>query len=342
MTQLSTLARMVALLVALALATGLGAPASAQDQINPTELSVNEAALLQALGEDGEIKGRVTIPDERAAGLIKPGGREWRQTHNETVFSVVVWSSLIMLALLAVFYLIRGRIRLHRGFSGRKVRRFNAIERFAHWLIAVPFILLALTGLNLVVGRYVVQPLVGPYAFGEITQFGKLSHNFLAWPFMLGLVIVFALWIKDNIPSKLDANWLKHGGGMMSKNGVHPPARRFNAGQKLVFWAVVLGGGALSATGVFLVFPALLGAPETWQLVQVIHGLTAGVMGAVILGHIYIGTLGMEGAFTAMGSGEVDANWAREHHSLWAEEKLGTAPARDGAPRGTGGIAPAE
>lgn len=341
MMQIMRLTRMGAIAGLLALTAMLAIPAGAQQQINPTELSVQEDALLEALGRDETVSGRVTIPNEGAADLIKPGGRDWSAFHNSVVSTIVVWAPIVMAVLLALFFLVRGRIRVEHGMSGRRILRFNGIERFAHWLVAVPFILLALTGLNLVVGRYVVLPLVGPDAFGAITQFGKLSHNFLAWPFMLGVVIIFLLWIKDNIPSKLDVNWLKQGGGMLRK-GQHPPARRFNAGQKIIFWAVVIGGGILSLTGFYLMFPGQLDAPSTWQFTQVVHGLAAGIMFAVILGHIYIGTLGMEGAFDAMGRGDVDANWAREHHSLWADAKLAKEGARSGSAVKPGNVAPAE
>jgi formate dehydrogenase subunit gamma len=159
---------------------------------------------------------------------------------------------------------------------------------------------LALTGLNLLFGRAVVLPVVGESAFGTLSAWGKIAHNYVAWPYMIALAIVFVVWVLHNLPNRHDVEWIKQGGGLLKK-GVHPPAKKFNAGQKLMFWAVVLGGAALSFTGVMLLFPELAGSSATWQLYQVIHAIVAGVLVAVILGHIYIGTLGMEGAFDAMG-----------------------------------------
>ncbi len=319
----------------------LAAPGvNAQETVNPTELSVQEQTLLDALGGGEAVTGRVSIPDAPAADLIKPGGRDWSRLRSETLYAVTVWSLLGMLALLAVFFLIRGRVRIEAGRSGRTVQRFNGLERFAHWLTAVPFVVLALTGINMVVGRHLILPLVGAETFGALSQYAKIAHNFLAWPFMVGVALIFLLWVKDNIPSRLDGKWFAQGGGMLRK-GLHPPARRFNAGQKLIFWAVVAGGVGLSVTGIFLLFPALAGTAANWQLAQVAHGLVAAFLGVVILGHIYIGTLGMEGAFDAMGSGEVDLNWAREHHSLWVEEETARAQAAGPAPA-KGRIAPAE
>lgn len=328
-------------LAALSLVLVLGfAAQQAEAQVNPTELSVQEEALMQALQSGETVSGRVSIPNQRAADLIKPGGRDWSETHQGTMYSISVWSIVGMLALLVVFYLARGRIRIESGFAGRTIQRFNSVERFAHWLTAVTFVLLALTGLNLVIGRHVLLPLIGEGAFGTLTAWGKLGHNYLAWPFMLGVVLVLLVWVKDNLPSRVDGQWLKAGGGLLKK-GVHPPARKFNAGQKLIFWSVVVGGAILSWTGVMLIYPDLTGSSAQWQFAQTVHGIAAAVMTAIILAHIYIGSVGMEGAFDAMGSGEVDLNWAKEHHSLWVQEKLG-AKAAGGAQTGGRPVQPAE
>jgi formate dehydrogenase subunit gamma len=323
---------------ALALAVGmLAAPvAQAQQQINPTASAVQEDQLLQALGAQGTISGRVSIPNQDAAGLIKPGGQDWRATHGGTLFWLTAGSAVGMIALLAVFYMVRGRIRIESGWSGVKILRFNGLERFAHWMTATCFIILALTGLNLVVGRYVLMPLIGPEAFAWLTQMGKLGHNYLAWPFMVGVALMFLIWVKDNIPGKYDGAWLAAGGGLMGDSP--PPAPRFNAGQKIIFWSVVLGGAALSVTGVLLLFPELAGGYAEWQQAQVIHGIVAAVLAAIMIAHIYIGSVGMEGAFDAMGSGEVDLSWAREHHSVWVDDmrKAGKAgPAPTGRPAAT-------
>jgi formate dehydrogenase subunit gamma len=311
--------------VAAAALLALAAPAGAQ-QVNPTELSVQEEAVMNALQRGEVVDGRVSIPNPRAGDLIKPGGRDWQEFHSSTMYPLSVWSLIGMLALLALFFVVRGRIRIEAGASGRRILRFNGLERFAHWLTAVTFIVLAITGLNLVVGQYLLLPLIGEGAFGSLSAWGKLAHNYLAWPFMLGVLLILLLWVKDNIPSRVDGQWLAQGGGLFKK-GVHPPARKFNAGQKLIFWSVVIGGAILSWTGVILIFPELASSSASWQLMQVLHGITAAVMTAIILAHIYIGSVGMEGAYDAMGSGEVDLNWAKEHHALWVEEKLGPGAA---------------
>ncbi len=296
-------------------------------QVNPTASSVQEEALMRALQSGQTVTGRITIPDASASVLIDPGGRDWAVLHSGTLQWLSIIAVVGTVLLLALFYLMRGRIRIDSGFSGRKILRFNAIERFAHWLLALTFIVLALTGLNLILGRSVLLPIVGEGAFGTLTAWGKVAHNYLAWPFMAALVLVFVLWVVHNIPGRVDWEWIRQGGGLFSK-GIHPPARKFNAGQKLIFWSVIIGGALMSWTGIMLLFPGEVGTAADWQFYQVIHAVVAAVMSALILAHIYIGSIGMEGAFDAMGSGEVDENWAKEHHSLWVEEVKGrSAPA---------------
>jgi formate dehydrogenase subunit gamma len=218
-----------------------------------------------------------------------------------------------------LFYSIRGRIMIDSGPSGRTILRFNGFERFVHWLTASCFIVLALSGLNVSFGKYLLLPLLGAEAFSAMSQLAKYAHNFLAFPFIIGLVFMFLVWVKDNIPEGGDLDWLKAGGGLMSK-GHHPPAKKFNAGQKVIFWVVIGGGTVLSITGLMLLFPFSGTVIADLQLGQTIHGILSGLIVAVMMAHIYIGSVGMEGALDAMNSGEVDLNWAREHHSLWVEE----------------------
>lgn len=319
---------------ALALSLGLllAAAPVAQAQVNPTASAVTEDALFDRLGADNPaVAGRVSIVDPNAGYLIKPENRSWAALQGSTLHTISLVLIVGTILLLTAFFLFRGRIRVEKGFSGRTILRFTAIERFAHWTLAFTFIILALTGLNLVIGRSVILPLVGEATFGTMTAWGKLAHNFLAWPFMVALALITIFWVAHNIPHKTDLQWIKQGGGLFKK-GAHVPARKFNAGQKVIFWAVVIGGAALSFTGYMLLFPAQAGSFADWQFYQTIHALTAGILTAVIVAHIYIGTLGMEGAFDAMGSGRVDENWAEEHHSLWVEEVKAAQGAQTTAP----------
>jgi formate dehydrogenase subunit gamma len=178
---------------------------------------------------------------------------------------------------------------------------------------------LALSGLNITFGKDLLLPLIGPEAFTGWAQWAKYAHNYLSFPFTIGVVLILLMWIGGNIPNRTDVEWLKEGGGIVGHG--HPPAKRFNAGQKLIYWIVVLGGGAVAITGYLLMFPFWGTSMVGMQTAAVVHGVVGVLFVAAMLGHIYIGTIGMEGAFEAMGTGTVDENWAKQHHSLWLEEE---------------------
>jgi formate dehydrogenase subunit gamma len=239
------------------------------------------------------------------------------------------------LAALAAGYFALGRLRISDGRSGRKVLRFRAFERFAHWLTAGSFVVLGISGLNITFGKRLLLPLIGPDAFSAFSQWAKYAHNFMSFPFVLGLALIVAIFIKDNIPDKTDIQWFKQGGGFIKSK--HAPARRFNAGEKLVFWGALGVGVLVAVSGYLLLFPFYVTNIFGMQIAQGVHAVIAILFIALILGHIYIGTLGMEGAFEAMWTGEVDYNWAKEHHDLWLEEQLakGRAGPRQKLPSAT-------
>lgn len=309
----------LAFLCALAVAVPAFAQARNPDgSVNPNASAVNEEQLLQQLRQ---IDGRVTIPARQEGVLIRPANQDWRHFHEVTLRWIAAIAILGMLAVLVIFYLMRGMVKLQSGRSGRTIVRFNGFERFVHWLTAVCFIVLAITGLNITFGRPLLMPLMSPEAFTAWSQWAKYAHNFVSFPFTIGVVVMFLIWIGGNIPNRVDVQWIKRGGGIVGDD--HPPAYRFNAGQKMIYWIVVLGGAATAISGYILMFPfygdLTVGGMQT---AQVVHSVVSVLFVAAMLGHIYIGTIGMEGAFEAMGSGEVDENWAREHHSLWLDEEL--------------------
>ena len=182
------------------------------------------------------------------------------------------------------------------------------------------------TGPNITFGKVLLRPLIGPEAFSDFSQYAKYVHNYVSFSFVFGLAIIIAMWMKDNLPEKADVEWFRQGGGFVKSR--HAPARRFNAGEKLVYWFALGGGVAVAVSGYLLLFPFYVTNIFGMQIAQVVHSIVALLFVALILGHIYIGTLGMEGAFEAMGTGEVDANWAKEHHDLWFEDQLAKGQAK--------------
>jgi formate dehydrogenase subunit gamma len=290
------------------------APDGAPD---PTASVTSERTLLKQVPR---IEGRIDIPDTKAGVLIQPDGRTWDYFHEVLLH----WSGAIVLlgtiVLLGVAYLIIGRIRIAAGRSGRKVLRFKAFERFSHWLTAVSFVVLGLTGLNVTFGKRLLLPVIGPEAFSSVSQAAKYVHNFTSVAFVVGLVLITVIFFRGNLPEKVDIEWIKQGGGFIKSK--HAPAGRFNLGEKLVYWLSLVAGVAVSVSGFLLLFPFYGTTIAEMQLAQVVHAIVAVLFIAVILAHIYIGTLGMEGAFEAMATGEVDLNWAKEHHDLWLAQQL--------------------
>ena len=296
--------------------------------------------------------------------LIQDRGMWWWQVREGPL---IFWGGILLLgtiAALALFYLIKGRVRIDGTKTGRVMLRFTSIERFSHWLLAGSFIVLAITGLLTLMGRKFLIPTFGHEAFALVATGSKWIHNNISWAFMIALVLIFVQWVWSNLPDKTDVNWILKGGGLLTKG--HPPAKKFNAGQKLIFWSVIVFGASISASGLALLFPFELqmfaptfekinavGVPGWFgfdplptalspqaemQYSQLWHAIVGFVLMAIIIAHIYIGSIGMEGAWDAMGKGWVEEQWAREHHSIWAEKKLkkgDVAPKKSGASSAT-------
>jgi formate dehydrogenase subunit gamma len=309
----------VAIVAAVFICLNSSASLVVAQQASPTDPNANAVHEQQLLQEFGRVHGLGSIPDVKSYTIEQPMGRTWRAFHEVWLHWIGDIAVLGMIVLLVVFYLIRGRVKIESGRSGVNVARFSGFERFVHWMTATCFIILALSGLNITFGKETLLPLIGPDAFSAWSRAAKYAHDFLSFPFTLGIMLIFVMWLRGNLPNRVDVEWIKRGGGIVGHD--HPPAYRFNAGQKGVFWMVVLAGTAMAVSGYLLIFPFYVTAIFGMQIAQMTHGIIAVLFVAGILAHIYIGTIGMEGAFEAMGEGTVDRNWAKEHHSLWLEEE---------------------
>ncbi|MFZ0989990.1 MAG: formate dehydrogenase subunit gamma [Xanthobacteraceae bacterium] len=315
MTYLAARARFIFAAAMVGCLVAFAAPALAQQAgapIDPQADVVNEQTLLR---EFPRIQGDINQLDQRARVLIQPAGRTWDYFHQVVLRWIGAIAIIGTLAVLAAAYFFVGRLRIAAGRSGRKILRFKPFERLAHWLTAISFVVLGITGLNITFGKAMLLPLIGPDAFSAFSQYAKYTHNFVSFAFVLGLAVIVAIFIKDNIPDKTDLEWFKQGGGFVKSK--HAPARRFNAGEKLVFWGALGAGVLVAVSGYLLLFPFYVTNIFGMQIAQGLHAVIAMLFIALILGHIYIGTLGMEGAFEAMWTGEVDYSWAKEHHDLW-------------------------
>jgi formate dehydrogenase subunit gamma len=334
MAVLVTHLRMIAQAVILACIVMVATPAGAQ-QINPTAESVTEE---QLLNDNKRIIGECSLPDRKTCTLEQPRGQDWRYYYQTVLRLLGGLAILCMIALVIVFYLVRGPVRMEHGRAGRVMRRFSAFERFVHWMATTCFIILALSGLNITFGKTLILPLVGPEAFATLAIWGKYAHHYLSFPFTLSVVMIFLMWIAWNLPTRYDIQWIREGGGF---GKLHPPADLFNAGQKSIYWVVVLGGALVAASGYLLMFPFFFTGIVGMQLAQWVHVGVALLYIAAMVFHIYMGTVGEEGAFEGMWDGTVDENWAKQHHSIWYDREVskGNMPA---VPPPEGKVQPAE
>jgi formate dehydrogenase subunit gamma len=320
MAMVYTRIRLIVVAMALVMLAAAAAPVAAQQpsSVDPNAAAVKEQQLLQQLHR---VQGLGSIPDTKSYVIEQPDGRVWRLVHEVYLHWLGAIVILGVIALLVLFYFVRGAIAIEGGRSGRTMTRFNSFERFTHWVVAVSFVILGLTGLNITFGKDLLLPIIGPDAFSSWSLMAKYAHDYSSFPFVIGVFVLFLLWVRENAFKAVDFKWFLQGGGMVGRK--HPPAWKFNGGQKLLFWLVVLATIGVAASGFLLLFPFYLTNIFGQQIAQVVHAAIAIVFVGLIIAHIYIGTLGMEGGFEAMGTGEVDLNWAKQHHALWVEQELG-------------------
>ncbi|TAG05501.1 MAG: formate dehydrogenase subunit gamma [Betaproteobacteria bacterium] len=275
----------------------------------------------------GATSGYTSIPGPEAGVLIQDGGQTWRALKNGTVSVYGGWALVAMMLVIGGFYAWKGTIQLHESPTGRMVERFTLLERMAHWSTAISFSVLAISGLILAFGKNILIPVFGFHLFSWLATIAKTLHNFIGPLFIISCVITFVVFLRDNWPKAVDFKWVASFGGLLS--GKHVPSEKFNAGEKIWFWGgLMVLGIVVGASGLVLNFPNFGQTRATMQLASLIHlgGSILFMVGA--LGHIYMGTLGMAGAFNAMKTGSVDEAWAKEHHEIWLNDiKAGKIPA---------------
>lgn len=341
---LSRFAAAFVFIAVMAYGAGVGLTGSL-DLAQPAAAQTQGAVPGQALGNtsDAELwrqlrRGeafKLSHPSLGTAVLNQSQGESWRALRNGPLST---WGGYLLgLAVVAIvaFFLLRGRVLIENP-TGRMVERFTMSERMAHWAVAILFVLLGVTGLIILYGKYVLVPVIGAEAFAIIASASLQAHNLVGPLFGLALLAMLFIYVKDNIPNVRDLVWIVRG-GILFRHGV--PSGKYNIGEKTWFWIAIIGGALITASGLFLVMPGILeGTRETQQLANLVHGGAAVVCIAAAIGHVYLGTVGVEGAFDGMVTGEVDESWAFEHHSDWAEDVTGTNRSDETMPHG----APAE
>ena len=312
----------------------------------------NNAPFWRGVRESGYQSGISNLPGAEKGVLIQPfvqypgslvtnAGEAWRQVRNNWVVPYGGALFIITLVAIALFYFTLGPIGGHERHTGRTIERFTYFERAAHWSNAIAFVVLAVSGLTMAFGKFILMPVVGHTLFGWLTYALKTAHNFFGPLFAVSLVIVFFTFVRDNVPSPADWQWIKRGGGLFG--GTEPPSPRFNAGEKIVFWGGVFFLGVIVvASGLVLdqLLPGLAYMRGDMQIAHMVHAIGAVFMMCLFAGHIYIGTLGMKGAYAAMKTGQVDEGWAEEHHAIWYDDiRSGKVPAQRSASTAPGAAA---
>jgi formate dehydrogenase subunit gamma len=274
-------------------------------------------------------EGYTSVQGRETGVLVQSAGETWRQIRNGPVTFYGGWLVVIVLLILAAIYFALGPVKLHAKPTGRTIERFTLAERWAHWVMGISFVVLAVSGLILLFGKHVLPPVIGYTLFAWLTALAKNLHNFVAPLFTVSLLIFIIMFIKDNLPKAHDFSWFAKAPGFFA--GKHIPSGRFNGGEKVWFWGgVVVLSIALVASGAVLLFPNFDQVRSTMQQASVIHMVSAVLVIAASLGHIYLGTLGVEGAYQGMRTGYVDEVWAKEHHEYWYNDVKGGAKSAPG------------
>jgi len=289
----------------------------AEQNIPPPPPGIDLLREVQARKAAAPVAGITQVAGMDSGQLINPFGDQWRKFRMEKLLPYGGYLLGGMLLFIAFFYFTRGRVRIQAGPSDKVLYRYSVYERMIHWFLASLFIFQALTGFLLLFGRPLLIPLIGKEAFSVLATASKEGHNLFGPLFLLALTLIFIQFVRRNIYQKGDLSWLLRGGGIIGKK--HVPSNFFNMGEKSMFWLLVFVGGTIGLSGLLLIFPTLGQTRAFMELSHAAHGITAVLMTAVLIGHAYIGSIGMEGALDSMKTGYCDLHWAREHHDWWAQ-----------------------
>jgi formate dehydrogenase subunit gamma len=281
------------------------------------DVQSGQKAYTSTKGQETEI---LVQPAMRLPGTpTTTAGEAWRLFRNNLITPIGGWLFAAVLAVIGVFYWLKGPVKVHGQPTGRLIQRFTPFERYAHWVVGISFVILGVTGLIILLGKYVLLPVIGYTLFAWLTSLSKNLHNFVGPIFVLSLVVFILTYLKDNLPKSYDLGWFASAGGMFG--GKHVASGKFNAGEKTWFWVgVVVLSLIVSITGLILNFPNFDQVRSVMIQANILHAIAGIAVMILAVGHIYMGTIGVEGAYGSMRYGYVDEAWAKEHHQLWYED----------------------
>jgi len=324
------------LAVFLSLAASIGLAQQPQDRVQAQQQRQvtqpgNNAPVWRDVRKEGE-EHYTTVRGREAGVLVQSAGETWRQIRNGPITFYGGWLVIAVLLIIAALYGAKGPVKLHERPSGRLVHRFSTTEQIVHWSTAISFCVLGISGLIMLFGKHVLLPVFGYTLFGWLAALSKNLHNFVAPFFILAVLVMIFMWLRDNLPRAYDWQWFRRAHRFFLR-GEHIPSGRFNGGEKGWFWFGVVGLSiVVSWTGVILLFPNFDQTRAVMQDAWIWHASAALLYIALSLGHIYMGTIGVEGTYGNMRTGYTDETWAKEHHSIWYDEvKSGRRAAQGGA-----------
>jgi formate dehydrogenase subunit gamma len=313
----------IAGLILMLLLPVLASPAaSAEDErvdgdFDPIAVPNPATDLWNAVRERRQAEARTQDQGTDASSLINTSGEEWQTLRTEELIPIGGYVLLGALGLVMLLFILKPVTEYEGGESSRKIRRFDVSRLVGHWFMAAVMIFLAVTGLVLLLGRFLMLPWMGPDVFSAIASASKEGHDLFGPVFAFALLVFFIQLVRRNLPEKGDFRWLLQFGGLFSDK--HLPAGFFNAGEKMLFWLVVSLGAVLTVSGFAILFQNLFPGRDLMQLATLIHAIAAILLICVVFGHIYM-AVSYKGTLNAMKTGIVDANWAYDHHRYWYEE----------------------
>lgn len=313
----------VLLLAAVNIAQAEDAPTDAISSATPYSVEEGTTGGVKSEAQIKAESGALNVTQSRIrdAGVFQQSqGQWWRTLRNGPVTFYGGWLLMLMPSIILGFYFVFGPMKLHDAPSGRLMQRFSRKEQVIHWSTAASFVILGLSGIVILFGKHVLIPLVGHDVFSWFAVIAKNLHNVVGPVFAVCVVFMFVNFVRDNLFRKIDLAWFVNA-HLVLTGRKHVPSWKYNGAEKLWFWGgVTLLGLVVSASGLVLDFPVFNQSRQVMQLANLAHGIGALLFLAAGLGHIYMGTIGAEGAFKAMKTGQVDETWAREHHELWYQQ----------------------
>ncbi len=255
--------------------------------------------------------------------LINVAGNQGKELRNQYLTPIMAIAVVGVFGAFVLFYLVNGPSKLHHGFSGKLVFRWSKADLIIHWVVAISCLILIFTGLNIMLGKHVLQPYVSGDIWAALIYGSKTIHDWVGPLFIASWAVLVVKWMPDQLFKSYDLKWFMLVGGYINFGpfkGKHPDSGFANAGEKMWFWTLAIFGLFISISGIMMVLPNLDLPREASMAALLVHGISATLIIAFTIVHIWMATVLSEGGMECMKSGYCDENWAMQHHNVWYDE----------------------